>query len=191
MKGRCRMSATNRGAKREDSDFYPTPLVTIEQFLNVHKIQDGIILEPCAGNGNFISVLRKLGYTNEIVANELREEENDNLINVGADYVHHVDFLNDKLPNYNVKTIITNPPFSHAKEFIERSLELYPNAEIIMLLRLAFLESKSRHEFWQNNSLSKLYVLSQRPKFINNKSDATAYAFFVFSNKKTNDIAVI
>lgn len=185
------MSATNRGTKRIEYDFYPTPIEVIHNFLDHYQLKDGIILEPCAGCGNFIQVIRDKGYKNIIVANEIRREEYQNLINSGADFVYHKDFLVDKLPDHDIKTIITNPPFSKAKEFILRCKELYPNAEIIMLLRLAFLESRARYEFWQQHPVSKLYVLSKRPSFINAKTDAAAYAWFIFSKEKTQEIKVI
>lgn len=57
---------------------------------------------------------------------------------------------------------------------------LNENGKLIFLLRTAFLESKSRHDFWQENPLSGLYVLSKRPSFINGKTDATSYSWFVW-----------
>lgn len=72
-----------------------------------------------------------------------------------------------------------------------RCKELYPDAEIIMLLRLSFLESRARYEFWQDNPVNKLYILSSRPKFVNNKTDATSYAFFVWNNTSKQEIKVI
>jgi hypothetical protein len=185
------MSATNRGAKRIEYDFYPTPIEVIDNFLNHYHLQDGTILECAAGNGNFIQAIRNKGYKNIIVANEIRKEERQNLINSGADFVYHRDFLTEELPNHDVKTIITNPPFSKAKEFILRCKELYHDAEIIMLLRTAFLESKARYEFWQQYPVNKLYILSSRPKFVNNKTDATSYAFFVWDNTDKQEIKVI
>ena len=185
------MSATNRGAKRIEYDFYPTPIEVIHNFLEHYRLKDGVILEPCAGCGNFIQAIRDKGYKNIIVANEIRQEEYQNLINSGADYISHKDFLTESLPVHEVKTIITNPPFSKAKEFILRCKELYPNAEIIMLLRTAFLESKARYEFWQQYPVNKLYILSSRPKFVNNKTDATSYAFFVWDNTDKQEIKVI
>lgn len=187
------MSATNRGAKRVEADFYPTPLSVIEHFLKHHKLnQEGAIYEPSAGNGNFIKAIKDSHYQNELIANELREEEHNNLIQNGADYIYHENFLEGKIPDHNVSTIITNPPFTYAKEFISRCKELYPNAEIIMLLRLAFLESKRRFDFWQQHPVSKLYILSQRPSFMaNGKSDATAYAWFVWNKDSEQEIKVI
>jgi len=90
------------------------------------------------------------------------------------------------------KTIITNPPYSIAQEFIEKCFKIADqNTEIIMLLRLAFLESKKRYEFWQKHPVSELYVLSKRPSFTGGGTDATAYAWFVWKNTKEQKIKVI
>ncbi|RNB59397.1 hypothetical protein EDM57_04445 [Brevibacillus gelatini] len=175
------MSAKNRGAKTKPFDFYPTPIDVVDKLLIKHKIQDGTILEPCAGNGVIIKSLRNYGYTNKIIANEIRKEEESNLIHSGADEITYDDFLLKYEVDKSVKTVITNPPFTYAKEFLEQCFKLYPNAEIIMLLRLAFLESKKRYEFWQQHPVSKLYVLSERPSFTGEGTDATAYAWFVWN----------
>ena len=56
------MSATNRGSTRKPHDFYPTPIPTIETFLDVFPLRGGIeVLEPGAGSGNIIKTLQKYG----------------------------------------------------------------------------------------------------------------------------------
>lgn len=72
------MSATNRGSKRVESDFYATPTSCIQNFLNHYGNIDGLVLEPSAGNGNIVDVVKKNGI-NYITAVELREEEYNNL----------------------------------------------------------------------------------------------------------------
>ena len=53
-------------------------------------------------------------------------------------------------------------------------------------------ESRKRYDFWQKHPLSELYVLSERPSFINGKTDATAYGWFVWrKNSTTQGIYVI
>lgn len=71
------MSATNRGGERKAYDFYATPPETIRSFLaNFDGISSSDrILEPSAGNGQIIKVLRENGYDNRIDAVELRPEE--------------------------------------------------------------------------------------------------------------------
>ena len=60
------MSATNRGSERKAYDFYATPPETIRAFLaNFDGISSGDrILEPSAGNGQIVKVLREGGYDN-------------------------------------------------------------------------------------------------------------------------------
>jgi len=68
------MSATNRGTKRNEADFYATPLETVYALLDnyVGIYPEDTILEPSAGNGNIIRALRNKGFNNWIDAIELR-----------------------------------------------------------------------------------------------------------------------
>ena len=86
-----------------------------------------------------------------------------------------------------------NPPYSSAKEFVEKSLKLLnKDGVLIFLLRTAFLESKSRYEFWQQNPISGLYVLSKRPSFTGKGTDATSYSWFIWrKNDDKQQIKVI
>ena len=66
-----------RGCERKAYDFYATPPETVRAFLaNFDGISSGDrILEPSAGNGQIVKVLREGGYDNRIDAVELRPEE--------------------------------------------------------------------------------------------------------------------
>ena len=98
-----------------------------------------------------------------------------------SDNVIISDFLNLTLDK-KYDLIIGNPPFDKAKEFIEKSLGmLNEGGRLIFLLRTAFLESKARYEFWQQNPLSRLLVFSRRPSFTQDgKADSTSYSWFVW-----------
>lgn len=140
------ISATNRNKKRRKSDFYITPIATIHNFLKHHKIKNGNILDPGAGNGSFAKAIKQLGYNNYITSVEVRKDEYDNLKQYSNEVVVE-DFLKWK-PSKNYKTIIGNPPYSLAQEFLEKCFKIADNnTEIIMLLRLAFLESKKGTSF--------------------------------------------
>jgi len=154
-----------------------------------YQIKEGNILEPSAGNGNFIKVIKDKS-NNHITALEIREEEYDNL-NLYADEVIIDDFLKWK-PDKKYKTIIGNPPYTYTLEFLEKCFEISdPDTEIIMLLRTAFLESQRRYDFWQRHPVSKLYVLSQRPSFTGKGTDATSYSWFIWDNSGKQEIKVI
>lgn len=154
------MSLENKGASfstggkgihdRADGDFYATQSKTTEALLNRLKL-NGSILEPACGMGHISEVLRKYYPNQEIVSTDLYDR---NYGEIG------IDFLTC---NYGRKfdNIITNPPFSLAKEFVEKGLELV-NDKVILLLKIQFLESKSRKEFLENSPLKYIYIFSER-----------------------------
>ena len=183
------MSATNRGTKRKESDFYATPLETVYSLLdNYNDISpDDFIFEPSAGNGNIIRALRNRGFQNRISAIEIRPEEEPNLKEI-ADSVGIFDFLKHAPDFIKYDVIIGNPPYSLAKEFIDKSLEmLKPGGRLIFLLRTNFLESQKRFEWWQDKLPTRLYVLSKRPSFTGNGTDATSYAWFIWEKSRYAD----
>lgn len=72
------MSATNRGCERKAYDFYATPPETVQAFLaNFDGISSGDrILEPSAGNGQIVRVLRE-GSARVIVEVDLRSSADE------------------------------------------------------------------------------------------------------------------
>ena len=87
------MSATNRGTVRKDNDFYATPIPVIENLFKNYKIPEGNILEPSAGNGNFITAIRRERERDcHITALELRTEEREKLDLISDDVII-TDFL--------------------------------------------------------------------------------------------------
>ena len=183
------MSSTNRGAKRNEADFYATPKDCIQNFINHYGDINGKVLEPSAGNGNITEVVKSNG-NNFVVSLELREEELDSL-NAISDEVVIGDFLKYETED-EFDYIIGNPPYSLAQEFLEKCFELAnENTKIIMLLRTNFLESKKRYEFWQKHPVNGLYVLSKRPSFTGKGTDATSYSWFVWDGTDKQIIKVI
>ena len=181
------MSATNRGTERKSYDFYATPIEVVENLLNnidLSKYGDKV-LEPSAGNGNICRVIKSYYPNKNITALEIREEELESLYKC-ADEVIIDDYLQlDMKSKYSI--IVGNPPYSKAIEFVNKSLKLLDgNGILIFLLRTAFLESKSRYKFWQENPLSGLYTLSKRPSFTGRGTDATSYSWFIW-DKQTNN----
>lgn len=154
------MSATNRGAVRRESDFYPTPAETTKSLINELDLKTAKYFvwgEPCCGDNAIIN------------ASGLEQWE-------AIDIKNGDDYLQCGLSD--VDAIITNPPFALAKEFIEKSLG---EAEFVAyLLRLNFLGSQKRHDWWQGKEPTHLFTLSKRPSFTGKGTDATEYAWFVW-----------
>jgi len=178
------MSATNRGKQREKNDFYATPFYAIENLLDKVDLNEygEKVLEPSAGSGNICRVFKKYYPNKRVTALELRKEEMERLTQC-SDEVIIGDYLQiDMKFKYNI--IIGNPPYSRAMEFVNKSLEiLEEDGILILLLRTSFLESKKRYDFWQENKLSGLYVLSKRPSFTGKGTDATSYSWFIWNKK--------
>jgi hypothetical protein len=187
------MSSTNRGAARNEADFYVTPEWAVNTLLDNFEIEDEEILEPCAGDGAIIRALvKRYGNKKYYTAIEIRDEHN-NLLKAGVDRVYNqLDFLKIGGPvNPKEATIITNPPYSIAQEIIEHCFELYPEDDIVMLLRLNFLGSQRRREFWEKHPVKQIYVLSKRPSFTAKGTDSCEYAWFVWSEWRKPLIKVI
>lgn len=177
---------------RKESDAYMTPLTVIDNFIKscpyyfmgVHSI-----LEPCAGSGSFLQSIKtnisKFDNSKSVQmdAVELREEEKEKLGSL-ADHLTIGNFLTWK-SDKKYDLIITNPPYSLAEEFVQHSFDLVnkDKGTIIMLLRINFLGSQHRYDFWHSYPLYHLHPLSCRPSFTKSGTDQTEYAWFVWSSK--------
>lgn len=153
------MSATNRGAKRSAADFYPTPLSAFEPllpFLNLELKH----WEPACGDGRLVRCMEQHG-----------------LDASGSDLSLGCDFLNDCRIR---QAIVTNPPFSLAQEFCDHAIR--HSMETWMLLRLNFLGSKKRRDWWRKNEPKAIFVLSERPDFTGGGGDACDYGWFFWSS---------
>jgi hypothetical protein len=157
------MSSQKRNSRLNDYDFYPTPSWCYEN-LDIDWSLFKTAHEPCRGDGRIQQFLENNGI--KTTYSELRE---------GKDFFDWDD---------KTDLIFTNPPFSIAKEFVDHSVSR--SETVVMLLRLNFLGSKTRHDWWNINKPTSLYILSQRPSFTGKGTDSTEYAWFVWD--KTNRI---
>jgi hypothetical protein len=129
-------------------DLYETPDVAVEALLRVEKIPPQI-WEPAAGKGAIVRVLR--GHGHAVIASDIYDYG-------GLDFVG--DFLMQKHMPPNCDCILTNPPFQIAEPFVSRALELAPL--VVMLLRLAFLESERRCHILEGRGLARVHVFRKR-----------------------------
>lgn len=153
------MSATNRGAKRNERDFYPTPL---ESFTPLIPYLSDLyeVWEPACGDGRLIKKLQNNGFTAD-----------------GNDLKNGYNFLED---NNIYDCILTNPPFSLAQDFISHAINK-AKYEVWMLLRLNLLGSQKRKGWWEDHKPNSLFILSKRPSFTGKGTDACEYAWFYWS----------
>ena len=148
------LAGGNSTSKREEHDFYATDPQTVRLFLNeFHKDNrlEGDILEPACGQGHIAKVLKEMYPNNHI--------EGVDLIDRGYGQ-GGIDFITYKF-NRKFDTVITNPPFSLAKEFIEKGLEV-SNKYVIMLCKIQLLEGAKRKDMFLNTPLKYIYVHTTR-----------------------------
>lgn len=167
---------------RSKHDFYPTPLGLCRAALRLLPPEEyQWILDPGSGTGVWGIAARELFPQSYIVGVE-KFPCNYCAHKQGTyDEYHYEDFLT-WTPSVAFSTIIGNIPYSHAKEFIDKSLDILGHGgRILFLLRLAFLESRKRYKWWKEVPLKKVWVLANRPSFTNDgHTDETAYALYLF-----------
>ena len=133
----------------------PPPIAT-ELILSKISLGNDSILEPAAGEGHIVKVLREHYPYNEIIANDLIYRNS----RFGIDVNGGIDFLTYE-PNRKFDTIITNPPFKYAQEFIKKALTL-ANHYVIMFAKLQFLETIDRKKLFDETPIKYVYVHSRR-----------------------------
>jgi hypothetical protein len=134
-------------------DLYETPSVAIEALLRVEQIPHRI-WEPACGRGAIVNVLRAHGH--EVVATDLV----DYGVPITAPGYYSVDFLKETRAPAGTQAIVTNPPFKIAAQFVEHALRLSPL--VIMLLRLAFMESERRCPILEGAGLARIHCFRKR-----------------------------
>lgn len=171
------MSSTHRSNCRSLNDFYGTPPYCVG-LIWPHVRTSGPILDPCAGDGSMVRFLRAQSPTSVINAIEIDAERAPRVD--GANSVIRENFLlmpTEMIPQ--AELVITNPPYSKAIEFVERSLSVATRT-VAMLLRLNFLGSMKRYEFFRS-AMPDVYVISKRPSFTDGGTDSCEYAWFVWN----------
>jgi hypothetical protein len=154
-------------------DLYETPAVAVEALLRVEQIPHRI-WEPAAGRRAIVRVLRDHGHA--VIASDIHNYGNLHFVS---------DFLAQERLPAGCEAIVTNPPFRLAEEFVAHALELAPL--VIMLLRLAFLESERRCRILEGRGLARVHVfrkrlpMMHRDQWVGRKANSgMAFAFFVW-----------
>ena len=130
-------------------DLYETPEVAVHALLREQTLPRRL-WEPCAGRGAIVRPLRAAGH--EVIASDL--------VDYGQpSHFARRDFLLEPLPA-GCEGIVTNPPFKLAEEFVAHALEICPF--VVMLLRLAFLESERRTPILEGCGLARVHVFRRR-----------------------------
>ena len=166
------------GEERQPEDFYATEPSAIPPLLKVlgSEWENGgkRIYECACGQGHLSNMLELYGH--QVTSTDLI----DRGYGVGG-----VDFLADNVyENLPFDAIITNPPYKHALEFVEKSIKIAPL--VCMFLRIQFIESERRDKLFEENPPRYIAVFRKRAlcskdaKFPKGESSATCYAWFIW-----------
>ena len=175
---------------RVKDDFYATPFYATEAILDKEQLH-GSILEPAAGEGHISKVLFERYPNSQIVSTDL-VQRNDKF---GCGVVGGVDFITESYTS-KFDNVITNPPFSLAKEFAERALEI-SREKVILFAKIQFLEGQQRKDFFATHPPRSVYVFSKRVNPLRNGievdengkpwSSTMCFAWFVWEHGFTGE----
>jgi hypothetical protein len=174
-----RQGASKHALRDRANDLYETPACAVHALLRHEKLPH-TIWEPCAGRGALSRELRAYGHY--VVTEDLVGYSG-----ADAEIVFGRDFLMERIPR--CRTIVTNPPFKLADQFIRHGLGL--GCDVIVLLRLMALEGSSRSDIIDGH-LTRVWAGIERLPGMhregwegNKLSNSSApFAWFVFSAKK-------
>lgn len=189
------MSALNTQSARapvadRGNDLYETPPEAVRALLSVESLPHRI-WEPACGPGSIVRVLRAAGH--DVIATDLVDYASPDQDESGY------DFLMPFPVPVDVGAIVTNPPFKNAEAFVEKALAVAP--KVVMLLRLAFIESTKRNAILDDAPLARMYVFRNRLPMMHRagrgireaerqSSSALAFAWFVWERGHDGPVAL-
>lgn len=174
----CNGASNYSNNKREFMDYYATETKALSLLLNEEKFNNKV-WECACGELHLSNILKQNGY--DVKSSDIVDRLHNGQI-------EQIDFL-----NYKGKwdgDIITNPPYKYAQKFVQKSLDIIPQgSKVAMLLKLTFLESKSRRNLFNKYPFKTLYVSSSRlqcakngdfNKYKNGTGTAVAYGWYIW-----------
>lgn len=140
--------ATKQTDPNRGVDYYASPPQALEDLLSVERFEN--VWECSDGEGHLCRVLKKhniLGRHSDLIDRGCGEG--------GVNFLLQKSIWNGD--------IITNPPYRYAQRFVEHALSIIPEKrKVAMLLKIQFLEGKSRQRLFISNPPKTIYVWASR-----------------------------
>lgn len=171
----------------EAADYYTTDPTAVEQFVKhiemlIGSISHSVIWEPACGCGNISEVLKKHEY--RVISSDLHDRgygESD------IDFLKTYTSFADSYYHCKIDTIITNPPYSLANEFILHAMDILPIfGHYFALMNLSYLTGIQRNEtIYKKGYLRAIHIYPHRINCYKNNintghSSPVNYAWFEF-----------
>lgn len=160
------MVGGNPAGKRQDRDFYPTPVDVVWSLLSVEKFE-GSIWEPACGNGQLALELEK-GTGCSVFGTDI----------VPQGYGKKANFLELRPRPLNAN-IVTNPPFNLAKQFFEQGMAFRPH-KMALLLKSTYFHASTRLPLFEKYRPAMVYPLTWRPDFLGLGRPTLEVAWYVW-----------
>ncbi len=137
--------------KRDPNDYTPTPEGITRAFIPVLKMigWPKSVWEPACGKLHMAKELRNAGF--DVWASDLIDR------GVNAEII---DFL--KAPSARRESIVTNPPFKLADEFIYHALDFLEVEHMALLLPAGFWHAAFRAALWHQHTPSMVMPITTR-----------------------------
>lgn len=159
-------------------EHYETPEWAVNSILK-KEVLTNIVVDPCCGTGVLTDAAKRHGYFTDSV----------DIYNWGYGETHVADFFSIDFvyPNFS---ILMNPPFSKACEFVDHSFKIGAK-KIVCFQRFAWWESAKRREFWEKRPPARVYICGDRascwrhdiPKEKRTSGSPTAHAWYVWDKE--------
>lgn len=176
------MNAGNRardGYERDPRDYYATPSWAVEELYRTLPNLPQATLDPCAGTGALL--LAANARRGRRGADARGVEQDHELAALAVEAGAAVTVGDGLALSWKGHHVIINPPYRDAATWIEKAVK--EAGTVCALLRLGFLASEARLEFWKASPPRALVVLSNRPSFTpDGRTDSSDYAWFVWAN---------
>jgi predicted RNA methylase len=163
-------------------EHFETPEWAAREILE-KEILTRIVLDPCVGAGVLAESAKRIGY--EVVSLDIHDwgyplDKKINFLEIDDSW---------ELPSscdFEL-SILMNPPFSLATQFVEKAFFLKAR-KIICFQRFAWYESRVRREFWDKYPPNRVYICGDRancwrhdiPLDQRGSGTTTAHAWFVW-----------
>lgn len=176
--------------QKATNETFRTPVAYWEQlFESFPFLAKGSILDPSAGDGRMHMCLPK-NSRHMIIDIKKRERINwkKHRLHKKVPLERQIigNFLEIKPRKHKFNAVISNPPFSIARDFVDHGLKFVDTGGyIVMLHRIGWIGTIDR-SYWLNESCLKyMIVITKRPVWEidgrdNNRADNIDYAFYVF-----------
>jgi len=141
----CYSKSSRFNSRKSETDNYETAAWAVSALLDElhrHGIAIGPkVYDPCCARGAILHELARRRPDLELIGSDIREGKR---LECGAAYSVN-DYLIGCVPEARGADVITNPPFTHADQFVLRALE--DGARLVAILqRTQYMEGDQRYE---------------------------------------------